>query len=254
MRSDNAALLASTLYAPSAPTVAPYLAQAGGLGIEIWHSQLGVSQSTAGNAAVAWKGQIASTLVSAPGVPNRPAYGPVGSKGGGKPAVQTAVSGAKCLIVSGLPTLAASGTKPWLYVRGCWANASIEVNGTIVDFGALAVSDDIIIRSGDTNGAPNKISLYSPIVEGPAYDTNMHSMHAWKDGTSQNFKVDSTLYTVAHTFSITHNITAIGFGRAASGNYQLGTASAWLIFLLSAYPGATIAAAIDALATAEFPA
>lgn len=224
----------------------------GPLLVEMWHSQFGTGLVAA--TIDTWTGQLRSTVLQAPAAINRPDYIADGSRFGGKPVVQTAVAGAKCLAVAGIPTLLANGSRPCVYTRMRYRSAVSAANETICDFGVLATSDDFDLRT-DIAGTSFEYFGSGASVLQASYNNNVRSVAAWADGTNKNLLIDGVLSQQATVSALGHDITAVGVGRTAStAGVQIGTTSNALILVMSAYPGAAALAAVTRVAELEFPA
>lgn len=226
----------------------PYIAAAAGFGVELWHSLLDVP--TSAGKVINWRGQMLGTLLQSTSVPTRPTYGADGTTFGSKSVVQcNGASG--WLLASGLSTFLASGSRPCVFVRARYRSASADA--TLVDFGVTGISDDLDLKLGPAGAALDYYGSGTTVTCSNGIDAIVRSHSAWADGTNKNLKVSSQLNQAVSAAGLGHNISEIAIGRAASGVYHLGVHSTALIFVLSSYPGATIMANIDAIATAEFP-
>lgn len=225
----------------------------GALGVEYWNSTLGVG--AVGATADTWTGQWRGTVWQAPAAIQRPVYQPDGTIGGGKNAVQCATIGTLCLKASGLPTLIASGTRPYTLSRARLRGVgTLGAFPTILCFGTTATDSFLVYNA--TGGAAGKYALSQPPggVSGPTVDTSIHTIECWADGTNVYVAVDGSVTSSASVASMPANVTAINCGVALSADVTCAATSNWLHLIASAYPGASAAAQLRALAVAEFPA
>jgi hypothetical protein len=112
---------------------ATYQSILGPLLVEMWHSQLGIA--LAGGAFVdTWTGQIAGTVLQAPGASARPAYGTDGANFSGKNAVKFAGGDDSLQIVNAATPLYNVARPSWMVVYRHTTAASVtECIVSVVD-------------------------------------------------------------------------------------------------------------------------
>jgi hypothetical protein len=140
MLEQNPALDCATLYAQ---VVASYQAILGSLLIALWDARFGVA--TSGGAVISWTDMLQQIVLLAQSVPTRPVFGADGTANfAGRPVVQSAVSGSKCLITANLtaPLLLATGSLPWL-----WTVCRLRTIGTGSNSTIMQVVDNPVTRA-----------------------------------------------------------------------------------------------------------
>lgn len=219
--------------------------------IALYDASLGIATVT-GNVDT-WTDQIGGRVAQAPGAAQRPVYAADGTKFGGKPVVQCALTGSLLLRASGVTAYAASGTKPWLFCVFRWRNVPSTV-GSLYDLGVNAAADSMIIRS-TAGGVLRAEGSAVGTITGPNIDTNRHSAQVWVDAVNSNLSIDNAAPITLNIggLALPVTTTALGIGSSASGAGQPCDVSIALWMLAAVYPGAAAATAIDNIALAEFP-
>lgn len=223
----------------------------GGLLLELWDARAGTAFS--GSAFISWTGLIRGITFSAPAVPQRPNWAADGANFNGRNVVQCATSGTKCLKVAGLSGFMPAGSRPWIF--GVARYRTLGAGGAfpaLYDFGGAA--SDLIITSLTPGGAGSSLRAYwSPtVVTGPAADTNVHGTATWLDGTNENLSVDGSNTSGANAAALSADITNIAIGNGVTTDAVCSNTSHAMRLVCSQYPGAAAAAAVLALAKADW--
>lgn len=207
--------------------------------VEYWHSEINCTAS-------AWVGQVQG--ISLTGV-NTPTVAADGANFNGRVVAQAAQAGAKIWRTTGLPTVLASGTRPWSFAVGRFRSTAASV--TAVSYGRPAGSHDMSLQH--TTGAPNRFNCFflggaNPNTAPTPSDTNGHRFKGWMDGTNANLNVDDNNYALATAATLGGNVTALAVGANAADASAPGDVSIAFWLLCTAKPTATEEALIDAWA------
>lgn len=218
MRSDNAALQVSTLYAVDVPPAQARFAILGSKIWDWWHPSSGLGLS--GSNITGWTGMFLNTAVPAIGVPNRPPYSVDGANFRGKKVMQCAATGAKFLQVdSGSDLLPLTAKITLLAVYRCRPTASGTKNlVTVASPGFTAGIELQLATSNNLRGvALNNDGTI--ILAGPAPDFVTHMTTVGQSGTQLVEHIDGV---PAATFVATAGNYGAAMRTIAIGGYGAG--------------------------------
>ena len=218
----------------SAPLYPPLPANA----IAMWHAEMDCSST-------AWIDQIGGRSMA--GI-NSPVVAADGSFFNGLPVAQPASSG-KYWRVTGLPTLAASGTRPWVYCVGR-TRVLDGVSRNLVGAGDGTGTKDfgLVQRTSSKRTIWNNTQL---AADG-AGDTNPHRFASWFDGVNVNIRVDGTNFPTADTSSLGTNWTEVSVGYQNAASQGHGDVSIALYLITASAPSGPEEAALDAYTLAKW--
>jgi hypothetical protein len=243
--------LENSLYNDLTGGRATYQSILGPLLAAMWHSQLGVA--LVGGEVDTWTDQIGGRVVQAPAGAQRPAYAADGTKFSGKNVVKTVRSSSKCLRSAAFASLYAPGSLPWQYIVGRYSAIAGGAAQSLAGAGVNATSNNQLQIN-----AAGTFQVYCDgaalLVAGVA-DTLRHSFQWWPDVTNMNLSLDNAApATTAILGPVAGAGTSYGVGTLASSPAQFADASVALILVCSSKPSTAQVAAIEALASSEFPA
>jgi hypothetical protein len=222
----------------------------GSLLVEVWDSQSGIV--TVSNEADTWTGQIRGTILSAPTSANRPPYAADSTFFGGKPVVKCDLATTRYMTAAGLSSLAATGTFPWATSR-YRHRVTGEGQAAVFIFDSPTQSLDFTVMTDGTGVSFRRFGMPLTALDIAGLDTAVHTGSTWNDGVNRSFKIDATTVTSATAVGCTANFTQASIGASQSASNK-ATASIASVVLCSAYPGASAAAATEALIASRYPA
>lgn len=239
------------------PGFAAYQTLLGATLVEGWDVRAGV---TVNSGMQAWAGQQRGIVLVESGA--RPVFAADGSTFGGVPVLQARKDSPDMAMkidsIGGAP-LSASGSRPWVLARYRYRTVPGGGQDTaIVSGGVSGVSNNMNLTArgaaSQLRGSINDAVSGAHALEASITDTAVHTLDLWADGTNLNMMRDATLTSVANTAAIAADVTALSIGKLASGGFWYGDVSVALVLWCSAYPGATVAAAVRARVALDFPA
>jgi Alpha-L-arabinofuranosidase B, catalytic len=251
-RADTTGAYTTTITG-SAPALANYVAYGGTSLKELWHSQNGVTITT-GTSIDSWKGQLYGVVVTPP-TGTKPTTGTDGTKFGSKAIVQTASSGQAYLSTStSLPsTFYPARTTPCcIFLRARYRELS--ANPGLFGFrspSSISTDSELSIYNSGGFRFVTYVTSGALILTSP-FDSNVHSFWVWTTGTQLKARIDTTNYTSTVSTTFAGILNEFAFGR--ENNSYISNCSYAMAMIFDTYPGDTIAAQIQALAEAEFPA
>lgn len=156
----------------------------------------------------AWVDQIGGRVLA--GV-NTPVVGADGSHFNGRQVAQCAITGSKTWLGTALGTIAAAGSRPWIY---CVARArTLDATSRYV----VATNGINALRARTTNFRGLWDSTGS--IDSPgAADTNAHQLSTWVTASVTALRLDQTTGTSGgYTAAMVANMTAVGIGQDTAG-------------------------------------
>ena len=237
---------------------ATYQSILGSLLVALWTTKdnagVGLGSGTFASGTIdTWTDQVGGAVLPAPSASNRPNYTVDGTAFGGRSVVQTAVTGSKLLRATALTSIAPSGSRPWLFIRGRWRSDSGTTSLWAVHAGSAGSSLAVIRNSPFTQFQGTDVNTLN-VNDGSA-DFGVHSFSAWADGTNLNIDVDGSASSASFSGSLGAALTKIGVGvYAQDGATGKCDFSVGLILICSSYPGLAISNTARALAAQDFPA
>jgi hypothetical protein len=207
--------------------------------VAAWHSEITCT-------AASWTDYIGGRVLAGIGTP---VVATDGAFFNGRVVAQAARTGAKTWANRTLPTVVASGTRPWLY--GVWRLRATGVIQMMFGFGA-ATHDYQSVYAETTPRVTGYINDGALGIPGPLADLAVHRHKLWLDGTNGNLTVDNTNFPVATAATIGGAVTAIALGAAAGSDINQCDVSIAFFLVCSAQPTAPEIAALDAWAQAYF--
>lgn len=198
--------------------------------IDYWHSELQLTPA-------AWVSQMGAR--SLPGV-NTPVVAADGGFFNGRTVAQSALTGGKAWLGTGLSTIAAAGTRPWLYCVGRARTLGAGGRSMVATNGSNAIRYFVGDFRCLWNSAGSQASTF-PV------DTSHHRFSTWVDAVAGTaIRVDSTQNASAgYTSAIAVDITAVAVGQNTAGA-EIGDVSVAFFLICSAVPSGGEMTALEA--------
>lgn len=183
----------------------------------------------------AWVDQIGGRSIAGVGTPVVAADGAFFN---GRVVAQSAITGSKSWLGTGLGTIVAAGTRPWIY---CVARARATDAVTRFFVGTNGLNG---LRARTTSFRclwDSTGSLDSP----GASDANVHQLSTWVTASATNLRLDqTTTSTGGYTAALVANITAVGIGQDTLGA-NIMDASVAFVLICSSLPSTAEFLALD---------
>jgi hypothetical protein len=207
---------------------------------------MGVTSSS--GVVSSWRGQVRGTNLTPPGT--GPTYAADGANFGGKPVVQTAITGSKVLACTGLSGFVANGSKPYVFSVYRFRVLDTGLNAGVFDLGDAALTRHYL--TWRTDNSVHFLVNNATDVAGPVGDLLPHTAQTWV-GTVTNLTVDASAFTAVGATGVSADVTQIGLGCLSfAGNIQPSDTSHAMHLVCSSVPSGAQIAAIKALTLADW--